>query len=387
MSARTAVKVLSRAKTFDQARAFATASRCLAQVANNPASPTPGENSSAVSPNYQQKSSLTSPLSPSARPAKKHNALTVAIVKGIARLMGYNSTTTTAIRVTSDLYDRCAAQADKEADFWYGACRLPRTYQTWFQITTLYVHLLIARFRALPTSKISTNYSQELINHFYIDAESRMRVRFGVQTSRLVKGYMKEMHTQQRGAILSYDEALAVSVRSDVPRELHGDADAILATALWRNIWGAGGWGEGVGGVKRKVKGVDKPDDEKSKSVAPTNLEEEEAGPELAHDLGIETTGQGAYAIAAAQAKAEAKGQPAMEIKQEDLLQAQDLEFAVSLERVVNLYRRESSRLAALSDDEVQAGFTLGPAPAKGADSSSTTASQARYSIGSFGKI
>lgn len=33
--------------------------------------------------------------------------------------MGYNSTTSTAIRVSSDLYDRCAERTDVERDFWY----------------------------------------------------------------------------------------------------------------------------------------------------------------------------------------------------------------------------------------------------------------------------
>lgn len=62
------------------------------------------------------------PLSPSAPPpsGKPYSHLTVSIVKGVAKLMGYNSRTSTAIRVTSDLYDRCAERAEAEADFWYG---------------------------------------------------------------------------------------------------------------------------------------------------------------------------------------------------------------------------------------------------------------------------
>ena len=120
----------------------------------------------------------TSQLSPSAPPPSKepYSPVTVAIVKGLAKLMGYNSLTSTSIRVTSDLYDRCAERAHIERDFWYGDCALPETYQTWFQITNLHVYLLLARFRAFDKAANKT-YSQELINHFFIDAESRMRDR------------------------------------------------------------------------------------------------------------------------------------------------------------------------------------------------------------------
>lgn len=62
-----------------------------------------------------------SPLSPSAPPPRSYSPLTVKIVKGIATLLGYNRTSSMAIRVTSELYDRCAARADEEADFWYGS--------------------------------------------------------------------------------------------------------------------------------------------------------------------------------------------------------------------------------------------------------------------------
>ncbi|PWN88607.1 hypothetical protein FA10DRAFT_268784 [Acaromyces ingoldii] len=317
-----------------------------------------------------------SPLSPSAPPPKKHSALTVSLVKGLARIMGYNSTTSTAIRVSSDLYDRCAERADIEAAFWYGECGLPRTYQTWFQITNLHIHLLLVRFRMLVPAKKANSYSQELINHFFIDAESRMRLRFGVQTSRLVKGYMRDMHTQQRGAVLGLDDALARSYVAETERQGTADADAVLATAIWRNIWGAGGWGSGVAGVKRKLKGVDRPDEDKNKRKSKEQLEqekreqeeeEEEGMPELAPDLGVETSGRGAYAIAAAAEAARAKAgtPPQQHLPVEPRFPADNLAFANALERVVNFYRRETVRLAKLSDAEIERGRVFSaPSPA-----------------------
>lgn len=38
--------------------------------------------------------------------------------------MGYNRAGSSAIRVTSDLYDRCGEVAELQKDFWYGGERL-----------------------------------------------------------------------------------------------------------------------------------------------------------------------------------------------------------------------------------------------------------------------
>ncbi|UZJ55830.1 hypothetical protein CBS101457_005150 [Exobasidium rhododendri] len=365
MSFSSAARAVARSSIVEASarRTLVTSSRALAQ------SPLPTAEKNAPAPSDKSVPWLSpSPLSPSAPPVRRHNPLKVAIVTGLARLMGYNSMTSKAIRVTSDLYDRCAQRADLEADFWYGECQLPRTYQVWFQITNLHIYLLMTRFRALPTRKLATTYAQELTNHYFIDAESRMRVRFGIQTARLVKGNMKDMHTQQRGSILSMDEALAISAGGTSGMEREADADAILTAALWRNIWGAGGWGEGVGGVKRKLKGVDRPD-EKKKGKDGTVAEEEgeeEGSAELAPDLGIDTTGMSPYAIAAAQQQAEtrheAKGTNAAELD-EHLFPAHNLEFAVSMQKLVTFVRRESVRLAALSDEEIEGGFITDSAP------------------------
>lgn len=185
-----------------------------------------------------------------------------------------------------------------------------------------------------------------------------MRVRFGVQTARLVKGYMREMHTQQRGAVLGLDEALSYSVTRDTDRERYGDADAVLATALWRNLWGAAGWGKGVGGVKRKLKGIDRMSEEEKaaaksqgKSDDQTNAEGE---PELARDLGITPSGRGAYAIAAAQQKAQAEAP--LGSTQSPSEAGSDLEYAVALQRVVEFYRTETVRLAKFANSEIETG-------------------------------
>lgn len=301
--------------------------------------------------------------------------------------MGYNSLTSTSIRVTSDLYDRCAERAHVERHFWYGECGLPETYQTWFQITNLHVYLLLARFRAFDKAA-SRTYSQELINHFFIDAESRMRDRFGVQTSRLVKGYMKDMHMQQRGSILGYDEGLA-------------SGDARLAQAVWRNIWGAG-WGT-VAGVKRKLAGVDK--------LVKGEKDDPEGQPELARDsaaLGGSVAvrpNASPYAraasasIAADRANAQPStlppqaNNPATMPAQANILPALDplaaahpeLAFPHHLHRIVTFIRAESNRLANLSDREIMLGRVEPKSPAAG--SRSEEAAKATASIAAFRRI
>lgn len=51
--------------------------------------------------------------------ASKHSPATVSIVTRLAKLFGYNSQTSTAIRTASDYYDRCAERAEIQAPFFY----------------------------------------------------------------------------------------------------------------------------------------------------------------------------------------------------------------------------------------------------------------------------
>lgn len=72
-------------------------------------------------PQQPHKPAHLSPLSPSAPPQRVggYSPLTVSLVKGLAKLMGYNSKTSTAIRVTSDLYDLAAQQSHFDEHFWH----------------------------------------------------------------------------------------------------------------------------------------------------------------------------------------------------------------------------------------------------------------------------
>lgn len=66
-----------------------------------------------------------------------------------------------------------------------------------------------------------------------------MRGRYNIKQNRLIKGYMRDMLYQYHGANMGYDEGLV------------SGSDAILAAAVWRNLFGAG-WGR-MGGVKGRL--------------------------------------------------------------------------------------------------------------------------------------
>lgn len=255
------------------------------------------------------------PLSPPTPPPSdtQYSPLTVSLVKGVGRLLGYNFVRSKAIKVTGDLYDRAAMRAQAEAHFWYKECALPASFQTWFQLTNLHMFLLLSRFRALPAQE-AREYTQELVNHFFIDTESRMRERFGVQTSRLVKGYMKDLHLQHRGSIVAYEEGLATD-------------DVRLSGAIWRNVWG-GGWGV-IGGVKRRMPLL-------GRTKQAQDVSSDEGAPELAMD-------KEAPVLAAAE-------------PDEDSAARAELLFPQHLERVTRWLRREVYRLGHLPNEVILDG-------------------------------
>lgn len=111
-SYRAGLSISSPILSVGKRRAMQSSARILAQEVKTPSKLNEKEDSqsSIVSP---------SPLSPSTPPPKAHSKLTVFFVTLLGRLMGYNTTTSSAIRISSELYDRCADRAEREADFWY----------------------------------------------------------------------------------------------------------------------------------------------------------------------------------------------------------------------------------------------------------------------------
>ncbi|KAI9796637.1 MAG: Protein cbp3, mitochondrial [Piccolia ochrophora] len=166
---------------------------------------------------------------------------------GLAQSLRARATSRTgtyaAYAVTEILYKQCATQAEytmpergtaeKTASgaeigigqgWWYDSLHLTPTFNTWAQITALHMYLLTARLRCLPRTTVGP-WQQHLLDHFFADAEARMVERHNMVAGMMVTRYLKDLHEQYRGAVVAYDEGVC-------------RGDAVLAAALWRNLWG-----------------------------------------------------------------------------------------------------------------------------------------------------
>ncbi|KAF7731811.1 Protein cbp3, mitochondrial [Apophysomyces ossiformis] len=150
----------------------------------------------------------------------KYSEATKKIVYGLAKVMGYYSTSSTAIRVSHDLYNVCAQQMEKNKDFFVGTCNLPDNFQSWFSVTQLHVWMLMVHLRAENQGKL---YIQELVNRFFEDAEAKIR-EHGITQQKVINSYIKDLLAQFHGGVVAYDEGMCKD-------------DPVLAAALWRNLF------------------------------------------------------------------------------------------------------------------------------------------------------
>lgn len=100
------------------------------------------------------------------------------------------------------------------------------TFSTWSQVTFLHMYLIIIRLRALPTVESYQTYSRHLFDHFSHQAEQRMAVLHNINMRGVRNNYLKDLFIQWRGILAAYDEGMIIG-------------DAVLGTAVWRNIWKA----------------------------------------------------------------------------------------------------------------------------------------------------
>lgn len=88
------------------------------------------------------------------------------------------------------------------------------------------MYLLTVRIRVFSPTQAPI-WHQHLLDHFFYAAEERMVIMHGIQARSVRNKYLKDLLTQWRGLLAGYDEGLAKG------------SDAVLATALWRNIFSA----------------------------------------------------------------------------------------------------------------------------------------------------
>ncbi|SPO01132.1 related to CBP3 - required for assembly of cytochrome bc1 complex [Cephalotrichum gorgonifer] len=114
---------------------------------------------------------------------------------------------------------------------WHELLDLPPTFSTWSQVTMLRMYILVARARCLEPEAYKSWYRQ-LLDHFFFDCERLMDVNHGMTSSAARQRFLKDLFVQWRGLLAAYDEGLA-------------KGDAVLASAVWRNLY------------KGRVEGVD----------------------------------------------------------------------------------------------------------------------------------
>ena len=105
----------------------------------------------------------------------------------------------------------------------YAVFKLPPTFSTWSHVTMLHLYLLNARIRCFDRDTFA-NWRQQLVDHFFFEAEKKMHVDHNITSSALRQRYLKDIFVQWRGLMVAYDEGL---VRGD----------AVLASAVWRNLF------------------------------------------------------------------------------------------------------------------------------------------------------
>lgn len=102
---------------------------------------------------------------------------------------------------------------------------LAPTFNTWAQVTFLHMYTLTCRLRMLPP-KLAPIWHQHLLDQFFFKAEERMIEQHGIVAGSVRSKYLKDLFLQWRGLMAGYDEALV-------------KGDAVLATAIWRNVFKA----------------------------------------------------------------------------------------------------------------------------------------------------
>lgn len=143
---------------------------------------------------------------------------------------------------------------------------------------------------------------------------------------------MKDMLEQYRGSVAAYDEGLV-------------SGDAVLAAAIWRNVFGAG-WG-GVGGVKGKR--APKVGEKPSLGPDPNPIGQEEMVVDPWQRKVLKKDQKGSDVFVTDRPIVDPTRVDAARFFPED----PDLEFAQTLEKVVVFIRREVQRLERLSEDTV----------------------------------
>ncbi|PSK53195.1 hypothetical protein B9Z65_3395 [Elsinoe australis] len=139
-------------------------------------------------------------------------------------------------------------------DTWHYAYSLAPTFSTWSQLTILHLYLLQVRLRMFPAEH-ERKWNQQLLDHFFYAAEEKMDSMHNITSRGIRSRYLKDMFNTYRGSVMSYDEGLI-------------KGDAVLAAAVWRNVFSGKEDVDGValaeivGWMRRGMEGLGRMGDE-----------------------------------------------------------------------------------------------------------------------------
>ncbi|KAJ9048768.1 Serine carboxypeptidase 3 [Entomophthora muscae] len=125
-----------------------------------------------------------------------------------------------SVRQVNTIYFTCIEVLEKNKDFFFKECGLPDNFQTWFSLGQLHIWIAMVRIRAETDGR---KVNQNLVNRFFNGVEFHIR-DCGVNSERIVAKTAKSLIEAFRGGNLAYDEGICKS-------------DAVLAAALWRNLF------------------------------------------------------------------------------------------------------------------------------------------------------
>ncbi|OAA58558.1 beta-ketoacyl synthase [Niveomyces insectorum RCEF 264] len=108
---------------------------------------------------------------------------------------------------------------------WHDEFNLLASFSTWSQVTMLHMYLLVTRLRCFDKETYQM-WQSMLSDHFFQEAEDKMDVVHHITSRGLRQRHLQDLFMAWRGVIVAYDEGL---VRGD----------AVLAAALWRNLFKA----------------------------------------------------------------------------------------------------------------------------------------------------
>lgn len=110
--------------------------------------------------------------------------------------------------------------------WWFREIGLEPTFSVWSQVCFLHMYILTVKLRTLDSEKSFLDYQRYLIEHFSNAAEDKMALLHGMSARGIRNKFLKDLFQQWRGVLYAYDEGLM-------------KGDAVLAAAVWRNLWKA----------------------------------------------------------------------------------------------------------------------------------------------------